>query len=98
MGIGVDLNRNYDAVWNYTKYFSRDVETHSSHIASAETFHGTAAMSMIENQNIAWLMKQHTGLSWFLDPHSIGCDIHYGWGDDDTQNYRSQAELHQPRV
>lgn len=84
-GIGVDLNRNFDAVWNYTKYFSADAETHSSDIASSETFHGTAAMSEIENQNIGWLMKQHTKLSWFLDLHSTGGDILYGWGDDNTQ-------------
>lgn len=83
--IGVDLNRNFDAVWNYTKYFSDDAETHSSDIASAETFHGTTAMSEVENQNIGWLMKQQTKLSWFLDLHSIGGDILYGWGDDDTQ-------------
>ena len=92
----MDLNRNFDAVWNYTKYFNHDAETHSSEIASAETFHGTAAMSEIENHNIAWLMKQHSKLSWFLDLHSTGGDILYGWRDDNTQTTDPEQSFTNP--
>lgn len=84
-GIGIDLNRNFDAVWDYKKYFAPNTNP-ASDSPFAETFHGTAPLSEVETQNIAWLLQQHPNLSWFLDLHSIGGDILYSWGDDNPQS------------
>src|SRR5262245_25970289 len=85
--VGVDINRNYDFLWNYKKYFSPYAwdATLASDDASEMTFHGTAPFSEPETRNVKWLMDTYVNLTMFLDLHSYTGDVLYNWGDDDNQ-------------
>ncbi|CAM1503599.1 Fc.00g011900.m01.CDS01 [Cosmosporella sp. VM-42] len=85
--IGVDLNRNFDFLWDFKKAYNKNNRwwLTASDEPSSEIFHGTAPLSEPETKNVAWVMKTYPDLSWFLDLHSFGGDILYSWGDDDSQ-------------
>lgn len=84
--IGVDLNRNFDFLWDFTKLFSSSVSSSvASTSPSSETYHGTSAFSEPETKNIKWVMDSFTGVHWFLDIHSYAGDVLYSWGSDTDQ-------------
>ncbi|KAM0551321.1 hypothetical protein ACHAPJ_008426 [Fusarium lateritium] len=85
--VGIDINRNYDFLWNYKKTFSSSIDLSSvaSEDPTSEVFHGTAPNSEPETKNVVWTMDKFKSLSWFVDLHSFGGDILYAWGDDDAQ-------------
>jgi murein tripeptide amidase MpaA len=97
--VGVDLNRNFDFVWDYTVAFNQDADISSaaSDDPSSEIYHGASAMSEPETKAVADVFDTYTGLSWFVDLHSYGPTILYGWGDDDvgtedpSQNFTNRA-------
>ncbi|KAK0390501.1 hypothetical protein NLU13_0005 [Sarocladium strictum] len=82
--VGVDLNRNYDFVWDFQKYFHPSTSPASDDPAS-ETFYGTGPASEPETKAVVWTLNQYKNLSWFMDLHSYGPSILYAWGDDDAQ-------------
>ncbi|KAK5993069.1 Carboxypeptidase O-like protein [Cladobotryum mycophilum] len=86
-GVGIDLNRNFDFMWDYKKYFNQnsDGSGAASDDPDSEVFHGTSPASEPEVQNMQWVMQQYTNISWFLDLHSYGGDVLFSWGDDNTQ-------------
>jgi murein tripeptide amidase MpaA len=85
--IGVDINRNYDFVWDYKKHFHSGAWAASlaSDRPEVETFHGTSPFSEPETRNVKWLMDQHPATRLFLDLHSFTGDVLYNWGDDESQ-------------
>lgn len=87
--IGVDINRNYDFLWDYRLHFHPSI-TGSTSLASddprRETFHGTAPFSEPESRNVAWVFDQFPRLRWYMDIHSAAGDMLYSWGDDDDQS------------
>ncbi|KAJ6443580.1 zinc carboxypeptidase [Purpureocillium lavendulum] len=85
--VGVDLNRNFAIMWDYTRIFnpSANIQSAASDNPRSEVYHGKGPLSEPETQNVAWVMQQNQDLSWFLDLHSFGGDILYAWGDDDAQ-------------
>jgi hypothetical protein len=76
--IGVDINRNYDFLWDYRTHFDPTV-TGSSSLASdspnAETYHGRSPFSEPEARNVAWVFDQFPRLRWYMDIHSAVGDI-----------------------
>jgi len=86
--IGVDINRTYDFLWDYKRYF-HPAATADTSLASdnpaEETFHGPSAFSESETRNVRWLMDQLPRLVLFLDLHSYAGDVLYSWGDDQDQ-------------
>lgn len=88
--IGVDINRNYDFLWDFKKHFDpaawRDGSLASDKSAE-ETYHGPQAFSEPETRNVRWLMDRFKPAS-FLDLHSYDGDVLYSWGDavDQTSN------------
>jgi murein tripeptide amidase MpaA len=86
--IGVDINRNYDFLWDFKKYFHPSAWEDGS-LASddpkEDTFHGTAPFSEPETRNVKWLLD-NLECSVFLDLHSYTGDVLYSWGDDQNQN------------
>ncbi|CAH0397633.1 unnamed protein product [Chilo suppressalis] len=69
---GVDLNRNFDVHWGQA----------SSGISCMETFHGPRAFSEPETQAIRNIMLEHSDrLELFLDIHSFGSMILFGYGN-----------------
>ncbi|MCX5042137.1 M14 family zinc carboxypeptidase [Aldersonia sp. NBC_00410] len=86
--IGVDINRNYDFLWDYRTHFDPSITGNSalaSDDPSAETFHGTAPFSEPETRNVGWVFDRFPRLNWYMDIHSAVGDILYNWGDDDDQ-------------
>lgn len=83
--VGVDINRNFDFVWNFKKYFSSS-EAPASTSPSSETFYGTAAASEAETKNHVSIYSSFPKIRWFMDIHSAAGDILYNWGDDELQS------------
>jgi len=97
--VGVDLNRNYDFLWDFKKFFhpaAVQADSLASEDPSSETFHGPSPFSEPEVRNVKWLMDNFR-LSLFLDLHSYAGDVLYTWGNDEDQgfapdqNFRNQA-------
>jgi murein tripeptide amidase MpaA len=86
--IGVDLNRNFDFLWDYRKYFASG-ESPASTSPSSETFYGTAPASESETKNHVSIYDSFPKVRWFMDIHSAAGDILYSWGDDDDQSTSS---------
>ncbi|EPS38912.1 hypothetical protein H072_7335 [Dactylellina haptotyla CBS 200.50] len=82
--VGVDINRNFDFMWDFKKYFDPG-EAPASSSPSSETFKGTAPASESETKNHVSMYDSFPNLRWFLDIHSAAGDMLYSWGDDDDQ-------------
>lgn len=104
--IGVDLNRNYDFVFDQAKYFDvtdSDVTTYTSTNPSSFQFQGRSAFSEPETRNVRWLLDTYSRIRWFVDihGHTSAGEIYYPWGDDENQttnpamNWRNPAFDHQ---
>lgn len=87
--IGVDVNRNYNFLWNYPVYFNPDAGVQSStDPCDYQIYIGPEAASEPETKNVIWMMDEYKHISFFIDVHSYGEDILYNWGDahDQTTN------------
>lgn len=81
----VDLNRNYDILW--------DEKIGSSDDTNSSTYRGKSAFSEPETRNVRWLVDWYRYNLWyFLDCHSQipqgdwpANEILFSWGDDDDQ-------------
>lgn len=92
--VGVDLNRNFDVLWDFRRLFSPlSPVAHAGYDDPAsELFQGPAPLSEPETRNVAWMLKRLGGsVSWLADLHTLGGGVFYGWGDDDAQS----TDLHQ---
>jgi murein tripeptide amidase MpaA len=86
--IGVDINRNYDFLWDYRRHFHPSListTTLASDRPQDETFHGKNAFSEAESRNVAWVFDKFPRIRWFMDIHSAVGDILFNWGDDNNQ-------------
>lgn len=83
--IGVDINRNYDFLWDFATKMSPSAPGASAS-PSSETFHGTAPFSEPETANVRWLVDAVPRTRWFIDVHSYSQLILYNWGDDQNQS------------
>lgn len=83
---GVDVNRNFDVLWDFPKRFSPNAAVVSSTDPAIETYIGPAAESEPETRNVASLLDAHPDIRFFVDVHSYTEVILYGWGDDDMQS------------
>lgn len=87
-GIGVDLNRNFDVVWNFPDFYNMslsDVDVHSSTNPLDYSYIGPSAESEPETQNVANLMRAKD-ISYFLDVHAYSRDVLYSWGTETDQS------------
>jgi hypothetical protein len=86
--IGVDINRNYDFLWDFRRHF-HPAATAATSLASDrpidETYHGRYAFSEPETRNVAWVFDQFPRVRWYMDIHSAAGDILFNWGDDNDQ-------------
>ncbi|SPN99051.1 related to carboxypeptidase A [Cephalotrichum gorgonifer] len=85
----VDLNRNFDFLWDYKKSFSPEVTGGNTGIASddpaSDVYHGTKVFSEPETRNVKWALNKFKSISWTLDIHSFAGLVLYSWGDDFNQ-------------
>lgn len=96
--IGVDLNRNYDFLFDFTTKFAPG--SPGSMGASTDPcdvglrYHGPSAFSEPETQNVRWLLDTNPRTRWLLDLHSAGGQILINWGDDDNQSTDPAMNFH----
>lgn len=70
--MGVDLNRNFNAMWG----------TASSSNVCSDTFHGRGPLSEPETTIIHNIIREHgSRMELYLDIHSFGSMILYGYGN-----------------
>lgn len=85
--IGVDVNRNFDFLWDFTKAFAPSAPVScSTQPCHPEVYVGPGVESEPETRNVVWLLDQHPEIGYFVDVHSYGELIMYSWGDDENQN------------
>jgi murein tripeptide amidase MpaA len=84
-GPGVDLNRNYDFLWDFPTTFSPSAPVATSADPCSEIYYGPGPVSEPETNNVVWLLERHPSVGYFIDVHSFGEDILFNWGDDDDQ-------------
>lgn len=96
--VGVDINRNFDALWDFRRYFAPDSDVQSSDDpCDHDVYIGPAAASEAETQNVVWLLDRYPDARWFVDVHSYIPAIYYNWGFDKNQttdpsmNFRNAA-------
>ncbi len=82
--IGVDINRNYDFLWDYTTAFHPNVSPASNN-PGIDTYHGTGPFSEPETRNAQWLVDRFPRASYFVDVHAYSGLVLYPWGDDEDQ-------------
>lgn len=102
---GVDINRNFDFLWDFPNYFASggtQTVAHSSTEPLSSHYIGTHAVSEPETKNVVSILDQHDNIRFLVDLHSAGEYVLINWGDDENQdgnpnmNFRN-ANYHQAR-
>ncbi|MFB7667220.1 M14 family metallopeptidase [Kitasatospora sp. NPDC056138] len=85
--VGVDINRNYDFLFDFTTAFApaSGVQV-SADPCDYQVFHGPSAFSEPETRNVRALLESYPRTRWFVDVHSYSEDMLYVWGDDNNQS------------
>lgn len=96
--VGVDLNRNFDALWDFRRHFAPDSGVSASDDpCHPQVYVGPSVASEPETQNVVWLLERYPGTRWFVDVHSYVPATYFTWGFDQNQtsdpakNFRNPA-------
>ncbi|MFE4519459.1 M14 family metallopeptidase [Kitasatospora sp. NPDC056783] len=85
--VGVDLNRNYDFLFDFATAFAPTATPQvSADPCDQQVYEGPSPFSEPETRNVRWLLDQFPRTGWFVDVHSYSQDMLYNWGDDDNQS------------
>ncbi|MFE9636465.1 M14 family metallopeptidase [Streptomyces sp. NPDC006463] len=86
--IGVDLNRNYDHLFDFGTAFHPDapVRVSADPADPDQVYQGPGPFSEPETRNVRWLLDRFPRTRWFVDVHSYTQNMLYVWGDDDNQS------------
>jgi len=97
---GVDVNRNFDWLWDFRRYFDPRAlargEVSVSDTPGQDTYHGPDAFSEPETRNVAWLLDRYPTTRFLVDVHSFSELILYPWGDDDNQSTAPEQNFRNP--
>jgi murein tripeptide amidase MpaA len=95
---GVDINRNYDLLWDFRNFFSADalVATSDDPCDSRQTYRGDSAFSEPETRNVRWLFEEYKGIRYYVDIHCAIGAIYYCWGIDQNQMTDPEMNLVNP--
>jgi murein tripeptide amidase MpaA len=84
--IGVDLNRNFDLLWDFQRHFAPGSGVSASaNPCDPQVYVGPQPVSEPETRNVVWLLDQHAATRWFIDVHSYVPAIYHTWGIDENQ-------------
>ncbi|TJZ59170.1 peptidase M14 [Streptomyces piniterrae] len=84
--IGVDINRNYDFLFDFQTAFHPAAGPRVSTDAGDLVYQGPSPFSEPETRNVRWLLDDFPRTRWFVDVHSYSEDMLTIWGDDDNQS------------
>ncbi len=94
--VGVDVNRNFDFLWDFRTCFAPGAVASSAHPCDYETYIGPEPLSEPETRNVVWLLDRHPGVRAFMDLHSYSETILYSWGSDQSQSDDARMCFHNP--
>jgi murein tripeptide amidase MpaA len=95
--IGVDINRNFDFLFDFTTAFvASGTGISTSSDPSQSCYQGPAAFSEPEARNVRWLLEQFPTTRWFVDLHCGAQDVIYPWGDDEAQHVQAAMNFRNP--
>lgn len=84
--VGVDINRNFDFLWDHlTKFASDSGVSASENPCHRNIYRGPSATSEPETQNVVWLLDAYPQIRWHVDVHSAVPVILHSWGSDQNQ-------------
>ena len=84
--VGVDINRNFDFLWNFPVHFSPSAPIrNSTDPCDPEIYIGDEAFSEPETRNVRAVFDDFPNIRFFMDLHSYSERILYNWGDDEGQ-------------
>ncbi|KAI0016762.1 hypothetical protein F4780DRAFT_782904 [Xylariomycetidae sp. FL0641] len=84
--VGVDLNRNFDFVWELERWAPGARGAVASADPRSEVYHGAAAFSEAEARGVRWVLDAFAAVRWFADLHAYAGDVLYSWGSDTDQS------------
>jgi murein tripeptide amidase MpaA len=95
--VGVDLNRNFDALWDFRRHFASDSGVSASDDpCHPQVYVGPAAASEAETRNVVWLLDRYPGTRWFIDVHSHVPAVYHNWGFDENQTSDPSMSFRNP--
>lgn len=94
--VGVDINRNFDFLFNFRTAFHPSAPVATSDVESDEIYCGSSAFSEAESKNVGWLFDNLTNIRYFVDVHSYAGEILYSWGDDENQTGQPNMNFRNP--
>lgn len=84
--IGVDLNRNFDFLWDHVARFAPDSKVRTSaDPCDYQVYRGPDPASEPETRNVVWVLDGYPRIRWLVDVHSAVPVILHSWGSDENQ-------------
>jgi murein tripeptide amidase MpaA len=78
--VGVDINRNYDFLFDFTTAFAPGSGVSvSADPCDFQVYHGPSPFSEAETRNVQFLLDTFPRTRWFIDVHSFSQDVLYNW-------------------
>jgi murein tripeptide amidase MpaA len=88
--VGVDINRNFDFLWDHLTKFASDSGVHTSeNPCNPQVYRGPSPTSEPEAKNVVWLLDTYPRIRWHMDVHSAVPVILHSWGSDQNQTTES---------
>lgn len=95
--IGVDINRNYDFLFDFATAFAAGSGVSvSGDPCGYQVYHGPSPFSEAETSNVRYLLDAFPRTRWFVDVHSFSQDMLYTWGDDEAQTTDPSLNFQNP--
>jgi murein tripeptide amidase MpaA len=94
--IGVDVNRNYDFLFDFATAFAPGSGVSVSADTLSELYHGPSPFSEAETLNVRFLLDAFPRTRWLVDVHSYSRDMLYNWGDDQSQSTDPSKNFQNP--
>lgn len=84
--VGVDINRNFDFLWDHSVKFAADSGVSASDDpCDRNIYRGPSPVSEAETRNVVWLLDSYPQIRWHIDMHSAIPVILHSWGSDQNQ-------------
>jgi len=88
--VGVDINRNFDFLWDHSAKFASDSGVSASEDpCNKYVYRGPSPTSEPEAKNVVWLLDTYPRIRWHVDVHSAVPVILHSWGSDQNQTTES---------
>jgi murein tripeptide amidase MpaA len=95
--IGVDVNRNFDFLWDHlTKFATDSGVSASANPCDRSVYRGSAAASEPETRNVVWVLDTYPAVRWHVDVHSAVPVILHSWGSDQNQTVHPDQTFTNP--